>query len=536
MTVKQEAAAYYFIAMLISSKADWRYNEQLVSRNPLWDNQPSVNTRTDIENGLPVESDAREVAAQFLARFREDGIYLRESIKTLCELAVSEDEAAAKAATRAVFTSLVEPLADSFDPRAVSVYNRVFAQLIDCCRKIDAGRKLAGKLTDFKIFDEQDLFARAERLRSVTEFHSSTSRRHEMKRVILLSRVTLGADVAVTSVIIERLKREFPKAEIVLVGGRKAVELFGGDSRLYFKEIDYLRSGTLIERLLSWIDLVDCARELTEPLKPDEYLIVDPDSRLTQLGLLPLAGEYLFFPSREYGYDTRQSLGEITSAWLNEVFGVEETVLPRLNLKISDRNAAAALVKQMRQRGARRVVAINFGVGENPLKRIDDEFERSLVAGLIEEGASVIFDKGAGEDETRRADAVIAHAAQLNRSIRILEIDEAALPELLNSDALDAKLLVWSGRVGLLAALIAESDLYIGYDSAGQHIAAAVGVPCIDVFAGFGSRRMLERWRPTGSASSQVIAVDTINERVNTRAILSDTLSHAREMLKATVA
>jgi ADP-heptose:LPS heptosyltransferase len=501
-----------------------------------------VNTRTDIENGAtiengsPVENDALRVAAQFLARFREDGVYLRESIKTLCHWAVSEDETTAKAATRAVFTSLVEPLADSFDPRAVSVYNRLFAQLIDCCRRIEAGRALAGELMNFKIFDEQDLFDRAQRLRSVKGFHSSTIRRQEMKRVIVLSRVTLGADVVVTSVIIERLKREFPKAEIVLVGGRKMAELFGGDPRLYFKEIDYLRAGTLIERLLSWIELAACTRELTCKLKPDEYLIVDPDSRLTQLGLLPLEGNYLFFPSREYGYDTQQSLGELTAAWLNEVFGAEEADLPRLNLKSSDRNAAEAMVKRMRKGGARAVVAINFGVGENPLKRIDDEFERLLVASLIEEGATIIFDKGAGEDETRRADAVASHAAQLNREtrpIRILEIDEASLPELLNSDALDAELLVWSGRVGLLAALIAESDLYIGYDSAGQHIAAAAGVPCIDVFAGFGSPRMLERWRPTGPAPSEVIAVDTMNEQANTRAILSDTLRHAREMLKA---
>ena len=497
-----------------------------------------MNIRTDIEDSSPVEGDARKLAAQFLSRVREDGVYLREIIKTLCHRAASENEATAKAATRAVFTSLVEPLADSFDPFAVSVYNRVFAQLIDCCRKTDAGRALARELAGFKIFDGQDLFARAERLRSVTLLRGSTGRRPEMRRVAVLSRVTLGADVAVTSVIFERLKREFPKAEIVLAGGRKAAELFGGDPSLYFKEIDYLRSGTLIERLLSWVELAACTRELTDKLKPGECMIVDPDSRLTQLGLLPLAGEYLFFPSREYGYDTRRSLGELTSAWLSEVFGSEETVLPRLYLKSSDRNAAAGLVKRMRHRGARAVVTINFGVGENPLKRIDDEFERSLVASLIEQGASVIFDKGAGEDETRRANDVIAHAAQLSRDrrpTRIIEIDEARLPDLLNSDTLDAELLVWSGRIGLLAALIAESDLYIGYDSAGQHIAAAAGVPSIDVFAGFGSPRMLERWRPTGPASSRVIAVDTINERANSRAILSDTLRHAKEMLEAGV-
>ena len=84
-------------------------------------------------------------------------------------------------------------------------------------------------------------------------------------------------------------------------------------------------------------------------------------------------------------------------------------------------------------------------------------------------------------------------------------------------------LLVWNGRIGLLAALIGESDLYIGYDSAGQHIAAALGVPCIDVMAGFSSPRMIDRWRPTGPAETRVI--------VARQSALEETLRESREML-----
>lgn len=492
-----------------------------------------MNTRLDIEDRSPDESKAHGLASEFLSRAREAGDYSRESIKALAEMALSEDEATAKAATRAIFTSLVEPLADSFDPRAVSLYNRLFADLIDCCRRTDAGRALAGELANFHLLDERDLFIRAERLRIVTPFNSPSGRGREVKRVIVLSRVTLGADVAITSVIVERLKRELPGAEIVLLGARKAAELFGGDARLSFGEIDYRRAGTLIERLLAWTELVRSTRGLARDLKPDEFLIVDPDSRLTQLGLLPLEDNYLFFPSREYGSETQEPLSRLAAAWSNEVFGAHETLFPRISLRRSDKDAASALVSRMRRR-ARPVVTINFGVGENPLKRINDEFERQLVASLIEEGASVILDKGAGEDETRRADSVIARVAQQSgeRAARVLEIDEASLPELLSSAGPGAELLVWSGRIGLLAALISESDLYIGYDSAGQHIAAAAGVACIDVFAGFSSPRMLDRWRPAGPAQSRVIAVDTINDDADASAILSETLRHARELLK----
>ena len=38
----------------------------------------------------------------------------------------------------------------------------------------------------------------------------------------------------------------------------------------------------------------------------------------------------------------------------------------------------------------------------------------------------------------------------------------------------------------------------MGYDSAGQHVAAACGVPLISIFAGFPVPRMFDRWRPKG--------------------------------------
>ncbi|HYM01194.1 MAG TPA: glycosyltransferase family 9 protein, partial [Blastocatellia bacterium] len=69
----------------------------------------------------------------------------------------------------------------------------------------------------------------------------------------------------------------------------------------------------------------------------------------------------------------------------------------------------------------------------------------------------------------------------------------------------EADIVVWNGRVGVLAGIIGSSDLYVGYDSAGQHIAAALGVPCVDVFAGYGSAKMLKRWRPTGRAEIAIV-------------------------------
>ena len=105
----------------------------------------------------------------------------------------------------------------------------------------------------------------------------------------------------------------------------------------------------------------------------------------------------------------------------------------------------------------------------------------------------------------------------------MVEVGENRIRQALNGESPRADLLVWKGRIGLLAALIGESNFYIGYDSAGQHIAAALGVPCIDVMAGFSSPRMIDRWRPTGPAETRVI--------VDRDSALEETLSHSRALL-----
>ncbi|MFY9556567.1 MAG: glycosyltransferase family 9 protein [Blastocatellia bacterium] len=477
-----------------------------------------------------------QLVADFLRAHRASGVYLRDSVARVAELASSKDQRIAEPATRAFFTSLVEPLADSFEPEAVTIYNRAFAQLIQISRRAPRAQAFNRELTQFGLVNEQDLIDRAGNLRHVPAMETPPDWTGKLRRIVVLSRVTLGADVAVTSVIVERLKNSCPASEIVLVGGSKLPQLFGGDRRLSFREIDYHRAGTAIERLLAWIDLLAGVRELTDDLERGEYLIVDPDTRLTQLGLLPVdVGDlrtprhgaepgtqlrstgngpgYLFFPSREYGNNTSFSLAELTSSWLDEVFGERVQTCPRVSPSLEDRESARELLAGLKGDSSRRIVAFNFGVGENELKRIGGDFEASLVLRLIQRGANIILDKGAGEDEVRRADAVIAEATQIERNgrrVRAVELDAKSLRGAATPDA-DAEILVWNGGIGMMAALIGESDLYIGYDSAGQHIAAAQDVPCIDVFAGFSSPRMLDRWRPTGKAETRVIAVNPAN-------------------------
>ena len=109
----------------------------------------------------------------------------------------------------------------------------------------------------------------------------------------MLSRITLGADVAVTSFLLDAAKRRYPNAAIVFVGPRKNYyELFAADSRIEHMEAPYARSGALKDRL-----------DASAALWFDDGIVIDPDSRLTQLGLIRVCPDeqYAFFNSRSFG-------------------------------------------------------------------------------------------------------------------------------------------------------------------------------------------------------------------------------------------
>ena len=247
------------------------------------------------------------------------------------------------------------------------------------------------------------------------------------------------------------------------MGPQKNAELFAADSRITSIPLTYGRTSLLRERLLA-------AMELRTLVDESGSIVVDPDSRLTQLGLIPVCDDsrYYFFESRAFGGEWPESLSRLTGEWLREVFDSEDVrpyVAPLEQPKIAD-------------------VTVSWGVGENADKRIGDEFESAAVSALLHRGLRVLLDCGSGTEEAERA---VALRNRLGR------------PDLL---------FLHRGSYASFASHIAQSRLYVGYDSAGQHVASAAGVPLISIFAGFSGARMLSRWSPSGP-TAKVIAVDS---------------------------
>jgi hypothetical protein len=337
----------------------------------------------------------------------------------------------------ALFRVVVERLADLFEPRLCRVYAELFSEVI---------AKRTG-------LHAEHLCARYERIRKPRVFDRDPL---SIENVFVLSRVTLGADVAITSVILDAAKQRFPNAAIWFAGPKKSWELFAADPRLKHLPIAYGRGGTIDERLSVWPQL----REATCLLNS---IVIDPDSRLTQLGLLPICREedYYFFESRSYEAESGDPLTVLATRWVENTFGVSH-VHPYISTQFS---------------GVEFATTVSIGVGENPAKRVPDPFEEELLRRLPR---PILIDKGAGGEEAERVERAVSNAGSNG-------------------------ITMWDGSFAGFAAHIQRSKLYVGYDSAGGHVAATCGVPMIGVFAGEVCERMFQRWRPSGRGRIDVL-------------------------------
>lgn len=387
-----------------------------------------------------------ELAQEIIDDCLTYGTWPSRALDALIERALDEEEEfVARAATRALFSIVIERLGDLFEPSLCEVYAKLFSHVIS--------RALPE-------YNAEDLLLRYRRVRQVRRFPGG-----EIHRVFVLSRVTLGADIAVTSVALAAAKERFPDAEICLVGPPKNAEMFAADPRITPIAVAYGRGSLLRERLLAAAELRVAVDELST-------VVIDPDSRLTQLGLLPICDDsrYYFLESRAFGGETDAPLPDLIAEWLAEVFdvtGARPYAAPAPQPRIAD-------------------IAVSLGVGDNPGKRLGGDFESKLLTTLLQQGRPVLLDRGAGGEEAARVNALV---------------DGLGSPSLLH---------LHDGSYASFASHILQSKLYVGYDSAGQHVAAAGAIPLVSIFTGYVCPRMFARWRPAGF-HAHVIAVDDSN-------------------------
>ncbi len=449
---------------------------------------------------------AKQTAGSFMDHYYREGNYDEGYIDLICEMATFfPDKELNSMVSSAFFNVVIEELCDDYEDFQFETYNRIMSQVISYCREVRADRKLDRYLNKFNLFSAEDIFRRAARIH-IQNYHINAETK-AVKRIFLLSRITVGADVAIISVMIQRLSVIFPDAEIVILGSLKLKDIFGGNPRLRIREADYTRNGGLFERLGSWYKVVDILEEETAGNGADATLVIDPDSRITQLGILPIFEDenYLYFNSHNDSLsDKNACMAELANTWVDKVFGQLKFCHPRVWLEPKLLNRSRKIANSLVQSGCRRITAVNFGVGGNPRKRLGISFEKKLICELLKQPKSiVILDKGFGADELTASQQIIEEAKIKGHPVRQAELRRGEVENFSHG------LLAVECGIGEITALIGISDEFIGYDSACQHIAAALAVPTVTVFAGSNSPRFIRRWSACGDTSCKVVHVDT---------------------------
>lgn len=464
---------------------------------------------------LALKSLSHRVASVFIDRYFYSDEYNSDYIDLICEMATCfEDPNLNQIAAKTLFSMIVERLCDDFEELQTETYNRLICQVADYLRKLPSGARIDAQLKAFRQLSEEQLYQRIESIRLSPD--EALPADLKPRKVLILSRVTIGADVAVTSVICQRVMQAFPSAEVVVMGNSKLRQIIAPESGIRVRELNYSRHGGLLERFTVWLDLLEDVQEELEGLDAHEYLVLDPDSRLTQLGVLPLVADhcYRFFNSRgKQGFPVKGSISALCNHWLDSVLGQGEFVHPRVWIAPAQLENAHRFVRQLGGDETPHIITLNLGVGGNMRKRVPGSFESDLVLSLLQEpNTIVLLDMGFGDEETGRSKQILADAEAAGFASQRL-----TFAQLNNGVVADTKERLFGIEcdVGEIASLIARSDEFIGYDSACQHIGAALGVRTYTVFAGTNNARFIRRWHASGPNVSEIVYVDTLSREHN---------------------
>lgn len=418
-------------------------------------------------------------------------------LDALADAADSDDEVLRGAGLGALFGGLVEPLNDGFTPAGRAGYARWFTRA--CWRVGTRDPRITAQLAAFGIHDEAALHARYQAAR-----HAPAPAPRTATTVCILSRVTIGADLLLTTVVLQRLRQAYPTAELVVLGDGKLQALIGGFPGVRVRAVAYGRRGPLRERLASWLAVV----EALAAEAPD--LVVAPDSRLDQLGILPVTAD----PTRYHLWENvlpdgvALSLARALDADLARWLGLDPTpVEPRTRLDAPTRAVQERLAAAL---GTRPIAAVKLDHGGNPAKALSRQAEVAALRRLRELGWRVLLDRGFGAAELANSDALLADAGWT-----AVDLDDSsqgmglAVGGLAPNALADADVIRFHGSIGGWAAACACCRLTLSYDSVGHHLAAGLGVPVVTAFTGHRDARFAVAWKPHGPGAVTLVEIPT---------------------------
>ncbi len=312
----------------------------------------------------------------------------------------------------------------------------------------------------------------------------------KIRKIAVLSRVTSGADIAITSILVQRLRKSCPNAQITFIGDNPAnFLLMHGAGANRFRHQAKHKTSNITTYFSSWKELVDLAGV-------ENYdLIVDPSSRFTQAGLLPLtplpAQNHLVFQDNVYPNGKILSNGELVNRWMDGVLKEQRTVFPAVALETAD--VSSARESLMRYFQSDQAPCIALAMAGNLLKKSDKmlsiEEELHLASELIRSGKKVILVKAPGMEGVRTDRLVELLRA---KGLRISPI--AAGPENAGKIREPCDGVVIEGAIRDISPLLKNADLLISCDSMAAHLGSALGIRTLVIYTS--PEGSPDRWIP----------------------------------------
>ncbi len=423
---------------------------------------------------------ADEIATSFLNNARQSGSIDLHQLDLLLQMASSGAEEIAKPATFALYGIVIEGLCNDFTDMGIEICTEVLGHIFSFLRCLPQGKEIDHLLNALGIASKEDLITRYGRLKNC--FAIAQIFPKQVKKILVLSRVTIGADVVITSIILQMISETFPNAEVVVIGPQHLEEIFHGFAGTRCVKIEYQRYGSLFDRTTTWPLVFSTIEKERQGLGPNEILLFDPDSRLSQLGLLPLLSEQntCYFQSRStLPNGSNLSLTELTNSWLNSLLNKDSFFYPAVSFIEIHEKRALTFKKNLADEPF--VIAINLGVGQNENKRVPPPFEEMLLSELLSrKNTMILLDSGKSEESKNRVKRLLRAAEE--RSVPTTFLTEDQLLE--SQIDFCHGIIGFRGSIGAFGALIKQSDAFFGYDSCCQHIATALDIPAVIAFAG----------------------------------------------------
>ncbi|MEK9150035.1 MAG: adenylosuccinate synthase, partial [Candidatus Desantisbacteria bacterium] len=474
------------------------------------------------------------LADSFLKYYKETKEIQWKSIEIIIRIALSDEEEVSKIGTEALLDNICSYLYDFHSLPERMAYYKILVQALQALRKTSRGARLDERLSDYGLKTEEDVLKRMERVREWSAIRQDKLR---IRKVFIFSRGPIGGDMNITSILIQKAKEEFLNAQIILVGSSKVLwQLFGAIEGVRFVECAWKKDESFIEQIGRALGAYDVIRK--EGFEESDSIIIDPSSHLLKHGLIPVRREdnYYYFDMTVPEEDYKGSLAQRADEWSDEVlrngkprritYGITQPPQPYAK-------KAEDLYQNLKLTG-KYVVTIQFGVGGDETKSLSEDFETELIAQIVDKWSMVILSKGIGA-EANRVDRIKKTLEQ--RGYKTIEVkeNEIEVSNLAQKAAEEPKIIIHNGDLGTFAEIVRRSNLFIGYDSMGQHLAATSRVPEITVFAGYVSPKFPQFWRPYTSSMTEQVIVGPRGSVINENKVLDEVISRYKDIAVAYV-